>query len=229
MTAENKSRPILKYDLSPEGMIHSSMQSFAEYVSGDALTDYMRGFKKDPEEEDHSFQLHASNGRQYTIIDAWSDGEFFLDGNHAFALGVDRLYQERLRWVAVVGFFTGGDFDNELNYYSLKFRDTMATLEKPAPVIVQLQGANDETYKETGSYPAAREVLAKYKWERALIGMVEKWAQATGANRSFVMPSDNIKWMLADHPERLKLRYDVSAQRMGFKMQSNGLYGKSLQ
>ena len=32
-------------------------------------------------------------------------------------------------------------------------------LEKPAPVIVQLQGANDETYKETGSYPAAREVL----------------------------------------------------------------------
>ena len=218
------SRPSDLGPISPAKMISLSMERFAEYLSGDPLTSYMSRLRKNDQEDNHEFFLKGVNARHYSVIERRFQGEFYMDTYHAFALGIKDSTRDRPLWIGVVSFLLGKDLD----FYSSYLEDVMNEFENPCPIIVQLQGANDETYCTTSDYEEAKQVLNKYKWERALIGIVSKWAQATNAAGVFLLPGYENRWSYKfdDEGQKLHLRYDVSARRMGFRMQPNGLYGE---
>lgn len=210
-----------------------SLADFSNDLSGPRLTEIMSFYRKEGLAPDStSFFLEPMLEARAVQIgnDGW--GRFYMDTNRGLALGVRGPRSRETLWIGVAGIALG----NELDRYEMP-GDRAGRMSFPYqfPVIAQLQGPNRYTYepRETpasGSrkYKKAVEVLSKYKWERAMIDIVLEWAQQQRVPAVYMLPGKLNHWASPRRAEQLRMRYDVSAERMGFRMQPNGLYGISL-
>lgn len=67
-------------------------------------------------------------------------------------------------------------------------------------------------------------IMRSLRWEKMLVQAVCDWAAANGFSRAAILKAKYNPWRIGmisfaaiDHHERLKMHYDVTAQRMGFK------------
>lgn len=159
-------------------------------------------------------------------------GDFYFDAAYGLALGVDsRIIPENKIWLAVTSFCLGRGLEN---YRSRAGLEDLMPSGYPHPVIVQVQGPSRKdtygNYHREVLYQEATSVLRDYKWERALIGLTLTWAGEEGIPSVYLLPAEKNRWRADNAREhRFKLRYDVSAQRLGFQLQPNGLYATSVQ
>ena len=72
------------------------------------------------------------------------------------------------------------------------------------------------------------QVLYPLKWERMLVSMLVGWSFQNSVNNVMILPAErNIYWdqgqrlrnglTLEQHQHNLRMRYDVTAKRLGFK------------
>ena len=211
----------------------SSLVDFADDFSGPKLTEFMSFYRKEgPSPDSSTFFLRQVLKRATVSIENEGWGRFYMDTDRGLALGVRGPRNRNTLWLGVAGIALG----NELEGYEIP-DNVKGRMSFPYqfPVIAQLQGPDKHAYgyRSTGAekHKRAIEVLSRYKWERAMIDVVLEWAQEHGIAAAYMLPAELNHWWYASslvREERLRMRYDVTAQRMGFRMQPNGLYGISL-
>lgn len=84
-------------------------------------------------------------------------------------------------------------------------------------IITQLQGPTFSDSK------GKVQVLPQLRWEVILVDLVVKWAKTTGFSRVYLLPGEFNKYYWTRNEkerEKLKLRYNVTAKRCGFKRDS---------
>lgn len=157
-----------------------------------------------------------------------------MDTNRGLALGVRGPRSRETLWIGVAGIVLGNELDN---YETAELDLGKMSFPYKFPIIAQLQGSSKDTYEQyegtsasgKRKYKKAVEVLSSYKWERAMIDIVLEWAQRQRIPAVYMLPGNMNHWLYTlNSSEELRMRYDVSAERMGFRMQPNGLYGISL-
>ncbi|MBI2057637.1 MAG: hypothetical protein HYT63_01480 [Candidatus Yanofskybacteria bacterium] len=108
--------------------------------------------------------------------------------------------------------------------------------------VVQIQGLridydffcnrNNEDIKKT-----LKLIMSSLKWERLLVKIAEDWARKMGFRKIGILQAKHneyfrkdptVEWAIARN-NRLKMRYDVTAERMGYKKKPSSRYrSKSL-
>jgi hypothetical protein len=210
--------------------LNRSLFEFTHDISGQHLTDFMLHYKKDGLPSDsYTFQLKPVLGSCDRIVETEGWGSFYMDSPRGFALGIREPAASRTLWIATTGISVG----QELNFYDPVDRQSLKDkmdFPYPFPIITQLQGPGKvDTYLgDALKREQANRALGKYRWEKALIGIVLEWAQTQGIPAVYLLPANKNHWLLPEREESLHIRYNVSAERMGFRMQPNGLYGISL-
>lgn len=143
--------------------------------------------------------------------------KFYVDGVHGFGLGFRQYEDEHPLWLAVTSFSRGVDIP--------------AVIHSPAgkslrwPVIMQLQGPSWYTYANSNNKEKASEILSQIQWERLLVNVIMEWAYEVNAPDLYMLPGSMNRWVGPANQERFKLRYDKTAERMGFRKRPNGMYG----
>jgi len=74
-------------------------------------------------------------------------------------------------------------------------------------VIRQIQGVKDKAHE-----------LRHWRWEKMLVSLVVEWAQENNFAVVKIVSAENNGWQHKMPLQMLKLRYDVTAQRLGFKL-----------
>lgn len=207
--------PVETITLSPV-QIADSLSIFAERISNDGLDQAIKSFAKSdfPKEK---FVLCAVPRDEFRSKNAKTTGKFVVDGEYSLVLGYLREKQAEPLWIGIVSFFLGLEDDHRIA------KETGFT--EPFPLIVQIQGAADWSYDTEEKYEDAKRVLRKLKWERALVTMVLEWAEENGIPAVYLLPSSlNLYWGSDERNKNLHMRYDVTAKRLGFQLQENGLF-----
>lgn len=231
--ARFEDRPKLSETPFSDEETQASLTKFAGDISGQVLNDYMQLFAKDCMITNREFTLKTVfNPRKTDVIEDEGMGEFYLDGDFSLALGIkSHIVPENKTWVGITSFCLGRGVENYIPYGKNHLTDTMP-FRYPHPVIVQIQGPSPIAYGREYRrelYYEALSVLQDYKWERALIGLTLDWAREEGIPSVYLLPADKNRWAKSsEQMERLEMRYDVSAKRLGFKLQPNGLYATSV-
>jgi hypothetical protein len=105
--------------------------------------------------------------------------------------------------LAIVGFYL--DREGSLQILIAK-EDQDVTYCQPSYVIRQLQGVY-----------GLDDALKMFRWEKMLIQAVVDQAKSLGVQYVHVVKAAKNEWRHKVGCERLRLRYDVTAKRMGFK------------
>lgn len=154
--------------------------------------------------------------------------KFYMDGKDGFVLGFkSNSRRENPLWLSIVSFSSGKNMD----YYSQR-----PSVNEPHPVIVQLQGAAEWTYPENRRrFEQAQAILKSIQWEYGLVTLVADWARASGFPSLSMLPAsmNHYKWSErveggTEFNDRLRKRYDYTAEQFGFEMQESGFYKLSL-
>lgn len=135
-------------------------------------------------------------------------GHFWVDGKHGLALGFDKRSRGKPLWLACTSF---------ISYYNLE----------ATPLIRQLQvrtffgDAHNEPLKEEINL-----TLQCLRWEHLLVSLVSGWAQSCSLPAIAMISSENFSPLhkVFVSKERAYMRYDVTARRMGFKLQPDKNY-----
>lgn len=218
--------PQIPEPISPFRFKHS-LELFCDLMSGQRLAEFMDCYRKESAEDAFEFLIRKTTGRGDQTIGQKGMGSFYMDSDNGFVLGV-RTDEEKL-WVGAVGVVLGKELDIYDSFNENPESKDRMCFDYPFPVIVQIQGNTLSSYDENlDSYAKARKVQGAYKWERALIGLVLEWVYSQKVPAVYLLPSEKNRWFRPYRQSNFHLRYDVSAERMGFKMQPNGLYGLSL-
>ncbi len=206
-----------------------SMRQYAEEMTRGDLDEFLRGFAKRGVILDGRFVLLSFLSKGWQAITSQGQGHFNVDGNFSFALGYQKPGVNRPLWIAVASIATARIASE---YRSMLADEEIETDYEPdKPLIVQLQGPGTWNYDNEAAFPEATDALSKLKWERALVGLVVDWAQKSKAGPVYILPGkynlglDNTN---KDEVERFKMRYDVTALRMGFRRQGEGFYKKEI-
>ena len=120
------------------------------------------------------------------------DGSFYWDTKRGFILWIK--VKEVWEPVACVGFDVHGLF----------FRKSL--------FIKQIQARQKDLISED-----SLEMLKEIYWERLFVDLVAKTAKQIGIKRVQVLPYSRSQWGEVRSNLRYKLRYDVTAKRLGFK------------
>jgi len=138
-------------------------------------------------------------------------------------LGYPRGRQAKPLWIGVVSFFLGLNPDNYI-VEKTGFNELL-------PIIVQIQGPADWSYDAYRKYKDAKRILGTLRWEKALVTIVLGWAERNRIPAVYLLPSLLNKYRDPDNysgpdnrNKKLFMRYDVTAKRMGFELQENGLF-----
>ncbi len=228
-----------------------SLARFAEEMQGQRLNEYMQSFTKDNCSGTYNFSLKPVPTRGPRTIENDLMGTYYLDGDLSLALGVDSqvMHGQKL-WIAVASLCLGSkveDYDPVTDHNTLK---GSMPFRYPHPVIVQIQGPSLKNYggrfgerPDPALYEEAKSVLGAHKWERAMIGLVLKWASEAQIRTVYMLPTEKNRWIeihkckqkdcpigddMKARKERLEMRYDATAKKLGFKLQPNGLYATSV-
>jgi hypothetical protein len=209
--------------------LNRSLFEFTDKFLGLDVTGFMREYKKDNLLPDsNTFLLKPVLGNYDRTIEGKGWGSFYMDSPRGFALGIRQPKIDQTLWIAITGISVGQELDSyDTEHPGLEGK---MNFPYPFPIITQLQGPHRmETYPgDNLKREQANSALGKYRWEKALIGIVLEWAQAQGIPAVYLLPANKNRWLLPEREEGLHMRYDVSAERMGFRIQPNGLYGISL-
>lgn len=209
----------------------STLVDFSNELSGPRLTEIMSFYRKEGRTSDSSTFFLKPILKKYSVSvgnEGW--GRFYMDTHRGLALGVRSPRSRNTLWLGVAGIALG----NELDEYNPEHNIRKGRMNFPYqfPVIAQLQGPDKFAYSHRPNgdvrYRRALEVLNSYKWERAMIDIVLQWAQEQQAPAAYILPANLNRWLTDRRADQFKMRYDVSAERTGFRMQPNGLYGISL-
>lgn len=216
-----------------EEKTQESLTSFARDISRQGLNDYMQSFAKKVAYTTRKFSLRSAfHPRTTRYIEKPGMGEFFFDGDFGLALGVNSYVEPKnTTWIGVTSFSLGNDIKDYFPYEDNPLKSSMP-FRYPHPVIVQVQGPSPSTYgyeRRLDLYCEAMSVLENYKWERALIGLILDWAREDGIQSVYMLPAEKNRWLNhGELNERLGIRYNGSAKKLGFKLQPNGLYATSV-
>lgn len=138
------------------------------------------------------------------------EGYFYMDGDYGFALGVKQ--QRSPLWLAMISFTTN-------NFYE-------------GPTIVQLQSYTYETDTQTGEEGRGKALpfLQANHWEFFLVSLVGTWAQDIRIPAIYIIAGANNGHIGGRGLplERAKMRYDVTARRLGFRKLPDGNYSLPL-
>ena len=81
--------------------------------------------------------------------------------------------------------------------------------------VVQIQAARS----------SKKSLLDPFRWERMLLRLLIDWAKENGFSQVLIQPADQNEYFINgtdnDRNKRLKMRYDVTARRSGFKLDPN--------
>jgi hypothetical protein len=209
-----------------------SLKFFSREMSGQKLSEYMQAYRKRyTEETDFDFRIKPTAGNSYDDDDSDDNlGYFYNDAQRGMVMGVQNQAQKFLP-LGIVCFSMGRELDN----YHRGIAAGRMNFSYQFPVINQVQGPStngmyigDGDKTSNQRYKEAVEIIKKYKWERALIGLVLKWARSEEIPAVYLLPALLNGWSRPYREKNLYLRYNVSAERSGFTRQPNGLYGISL-
>lgn len=219
--------------------VDESMIDFCMHISGQPLNKFMSSFLKERSAPfANDFLLSPIFGARFQAVDdTFGNGKFFMDTQRGFILGTAKKEGKTPTWVGVIGIDMGEEIADYNNGTDGKGKyEGLMNFKTRLPIIAQIQGPNGEyTYWDASlsladkKYNTAMYIFENYKWERALIALTQDWAILNGLPALYLLPASKNRWLAAkNHEEKLRMRYDVSAQRSGFTMQPNGLYGISL-
>lgn len=188
-----------------------------------------------------SLVLSAISGYGYKYPEGTEASQVYMDGKYGFCLGfkkdgenVDKSY-----WLAAVSFFASND-DKSIARYWGTHKDIVDNVKNScwpnAPIIVQLQGCEQysggEGYEELKKRTKeVRRMMKSFRWEKALIDIVIEFAHLNNLPAVYVIPasmnlySTEFKNLPA---RRGYLRYDKTAERMGFIKEKSGLWALHL-
>jgi hypothetical protein len=63
----------------------------------------------------------------------------------------------------------------------------------------------------------ATDLMRPLRWEKLLYQVMLDWAAANGITQVRVLPAEQNRWFGLHRAERMKMLYDVTAKRMGFR------------
>lgn len=207
---------ILQEDLPARDLIYTrnSLNDFVNEMKGAPINDLARAHLKNGRTLDINFSFQFSTAAL-----------FIKDGRFPLSLWAHK--DESDVPICVVSF-------SDLTSLSKARKQPFG--RQPLPVIVQLQGRHLE--ESLGASPArqaqcdiTKEVFKNLKWEHLMVELVKIWALKEGFPALYSQPAKLNKYWLDNDEARcqlFKLRYDVTLERMGFRMQPNGLWGTSL-
>lgn len=160
-----------------------------------SLIPYLTRYCKQDEEikEEFLYEIRFFRGREYPKNLNWGGDSIYCDGYYTFAL-VRRLKSDFSfpRW-----------FDSVIALISFNISKPKRSLK-----IVQIQGVKGK-----------RQFLKPLRWEHLLVNIVVDWAKANGFKRVEIQRAEDNKWYqyaYAENQEKLKIRYNVTAERYGF-------------
>jgi len=197
-----------------------SLEEFCNSLAEIGIDRFMERFKK------KSGQHLSFTLKPYSIGYDPSDRQesiyFYKDGKHSLFLGVKGEGDDPI-WVGICGIRMTHDFKEYYNKLGSNshFKSTSYKL----PCVVQIQGKKSLHSKEDKLLDLA---VSSYKWERALAFFATEWARIEGFPAFYMLPAEKNAWNNKIRESNFLLRYDVTARRLGFRMQENGLYGLSL-
>lgn len=205
--------------------LRRSLERFVQLRSGSWIQEYMKSFqKKEAKENSYIFSVSfvGKNGKP----EEDEQSRFVMDTDQGLALGIRDDSGEKTIWIGVVGILYTKDTEKNDS------RGLYRGYPRNHPIIAQIQGASTYSYSadeyKQEKPRKAKEALIQYKWERSLVGLVLEWANEEKLPAVYLLPSYKNHWYREGRKDAFHLRYDVSAQRIGFRMQPNGLYGISL-
>src|SRR3989344_500009 len=208
--------------------LEKSVLRYCHEATTNDLCRMLSPFAKDGVVLDEKFVLKDVLGKKQEHIDANGDGLFCTDGQYSFALGYLRGKDEKPLWIAVASFAT----DEVASRYrtSLFKRGVETDYECNLPLIVQIQGPAVWSYDNREKYKDAKKILAKLRWEKAMLKLLLDWAEQNSIPALYLLPSKmnqhrNISKNIDDS---LHIRYDVTAKRMGFIQQGEGFFKKEI-
>lgn len=204
--------------LEDRGIIQYSLHNFVNYINNIPLTAYLSDFLKGNQEiPDGNLFLQPVLGNPY-YSPTWLgfNKGMYLDGAYGFILCLQPDRRTRPLLLAVTSFYPG----TSLYLYS---EGAVSYPDITTPVILQLQSQHWFTNDKPGEKALAASVLKSFRWEHALIYMDVKWAQSVGLPAIHILPSWQNRYFRGKE-DTMKMRYDVSAERCGFKKDERGLY-----
>ncbi|MDD3175062.1 MAG: hypothetical protein PHU51_01140 [Candidatus Nanoarchaeia archaeon] len=163
----------------------------------DAETDLFRRFKKETYEGDINLSKYLINGTHDLDVDIYRDTPHYL------------LLRYSGSPIAMSSYSI-----MQLENDSFVIADDFGSVTDEILCVVQLQGIC-----------MANEILRPLKWERMFVSVFEDYAKQLGFSASAILPASKNYAMRYD--ERSKMRYDVTAKRLGYKM-NNGLWLKNI-
>lgn len=194
--------------------VSKSLAEFTSRMNGGEINEVMSEFLKPSQEPvEGKFVLDHGMRREWD-----SKKELYYDGKFSITLGLQQSIDSEPIWLAVTSFLNKSDINTYTRSDSFQTED-LAT-------IIQLQGPGPN---KTG-YSEAISILNRYRWEQALVGIAALWCSSNNVPMLNILPSHLNVWAQQDEEKlkKLHVRYDVTAQRSGFTMLENGLWGLSL-
>ncbi|MEK7151195.1 MAG: hypothetical protein AAB784_00570 [Patescibacteria group bacterium] len=114
----------------------------------------------------------------------------------------------------------------------LGFKVTAASLN-----IIQIQGLKFVQKHNNFIDDQIKSMLQSLKWERLLVSFAENWAIKNGFRRAKIQKAESNAWFIdmkkyesvyIGRNDRLKMHYDVTAKRSGYKSLNKKWWGKKL-
>ena len=162
----------------------------------------------------------------------------YLDG----CLGLELCFEDLPCAVAGISLNRKEDCgDNNLSQVKQEsYLSDETKLEDCIPIVKQLQIAElviirrDKIVfnkEETRKIIMQQELVSDFRWEKLLVRSVEKILCELGATSMAIQSAENNYWATKSEclpMERSKMRYDVTAKRLGYKLGEDGNFHKKL-
>ncbi|MDO8658645.1 MAG: hypothetical protein Q7K55_07920 [Candidatus Levybacteria bacterium] len=150
--------------------------------------------------------------------------EMFIDGCYGFILCL-RPKGDKPLFLAATSFLLANHSTDYSPWLRFHYNDL------PTPVVVQLQAQHDTTNftkTEPERKKLADDTLSRFRWEHALLALDVQWARSVGLPAIHVLPGSQNHYFNyfkgKGREKSVKIRYDISARRCGFKQDDEGLY-----
>lgn len=213
-----------------EKQVRTSLGIFLNDIPATILPEFMKHFTKAEAELDPTkFCLSPVLSKGTNSLQFFGDHYTWLDAYYGFTLG----YREGFRttWLASTSF---SSYHQPLQRVEDDIENTgdLKNLDKPeGPYIKQLQAYhyyNDDHNPNKNPKIRQQKILQQLRWERLLVVLTAHWAESLGFSAAYLQQGKKNHYYGVGREERFHMRYDVTAQRLGFKLNEYGDYQLNL-
>lgn len=128
------------------------------------------------------------------------ESSFYIDGDYGIAIGVKQKRKDPFVWTAVASFVPH-------------------PYDEKAPLITQLQS---RWFWEEEKSREGHVLLDNYRWEFALVNLIALWSLRAGLKTLYIQSSEDNTFTHMLGKNQAKMRYDVTAKRLGFTKEDSG-------